>query len=151
MRKYGVDVVNFIPGSFVMSSNIAARQQEYANEQRNAFSIKQRSFYGDYFERYNAFLKMLSGHKPANIMKDEGLMKTFEAALLEISPRNIYKYEPWRYENSKKISSNIIDLFFFRYKVYHFLFYISPVFMRDALIEKFMSMPRYTKKPLITI
>lgn len=96
MRKYGVDVVNFIPGSFVMSSNIAANQQEYANEQRNAFSIKQRLFYGEYFERYNEFLKILSGPKPANVMKDEGLMRTFEAALLEISPKTVYKFEPWR-------------------------------------------------------
>lgn len=96
MRKYGVDVVNFIPGSFFMSSNIAARQQEYADEQRNAFNVKQRSFYGEYFERYNASLKIMSGHKPANVMNDEGLMLKFEAALLEIFPKAVYKYEPWR-------------------------------------------------------
>lgn len=79
-----------------MSSNIASRQQEYANAQRNAFTVTQRSFYGDYFECYNDFLKMLSGHKPASVMKDEGLMTVFEAALLDIFPKAVYKYEPWR-------------------------------------------------------
>lgn len=97
MRKYGVDVVDFIPGSFIMNSNIGARQQEYASEQRNAFNIRQRYFYGEFFERYNEYLKVMSGFKPANVMKDEGIMRTFEAALLEISPKAVYKYESWTY------------------------------------------------------
>ena len=38
MNKYGVEVVNFIPGSFVGSSNIASKQQEYAKQMKESFT-----------------------------------------------------------------------------------------------------------------
>lgn len=106
MRPYGVEVVNFIPGSFVMSSNITARQQEYANEQLQAFSDEQLRFYGEYFHRYANYLKFISGRKSAHIMSDEGLLFMFEAALLENGPKSVYKYEPLRYQSYLFINSN---------------------------------------------
>lgn len=145
MRPYGVDVVNFIPGSFVMSSNITARQEEYAKEQLQEFSSEQLGFYGEYFHRYANFLKFLSGRKSPNIMKDEGVLMLFESALLENGPKSVYKYEPMRYY--VVFSKTIIFKYnFFRYTIYHFLFRISPIFVRDWLILKFIGLPRYNKE-----
>lgn len=97
MRPYGVDVVEFIPGSFVMQSNITARQAEYGAQQRAAFTAEQEQFYGDYFQRYSDFLKVLSGKRPAGAVQDDGLMRKFEAALLENGPKATYKHEPLRF------------------------------------------------------
>lgn len=125
MKKYGVRVVNFIPGSFVGSSNIAARQQDFAKEMRASFTPEQLGFYGDYFDRYNEYLNVVSGNKDPQIFGDQKMMETFEAALLEKHPKQIYINEPWRY------------------KIYHFLFKISPLLMYDWLMERFVSMPQY--------
>ena len=38
LNKYGVEVVNFIPGSFVGSSNIVSKQQEYARQMKDSFT-----------------------------------------------------------------------------------------------------------------
>lgn len=96
MKKYGVKVINFIPGSFVLSSNITARQHFYAEEMRNSFSEEQQKFYGNYFESYNEYLKIISGYRQVDVIKDEILMGTFENALLSESPRTLYKHEPFR-------------------------------------------------------
>lgn len=102
MRPYGVEVVEFIPGSFVMQSNIAARQTEYAAEQQAAFTVEQQQFYGDYFQRYSKFLTFLSGKKPVETMQDDGLMRKFEDALLDHGPKASYKYEPMRFVTTRK-------------------------------------------------
>lgn len=96
LNKYGVDVVNFIPGSLVMSTNITARQQEFSEEMLNAFTPEQESFYSHYFEEYNAYLKHISGTKPVEAIQDKQLIGKFESALLDINPYSVYKCEPWR-------------------------------------------------------
>lgn len=128
LKKYGVDVVSFIPGSLVMSTNITARQDDYANEMRQAFSPEQLEFYEDYFDRYNGYLKYISGIKPAQIIIDEGLFERFERALKDCPPEAVYKYEPWRYT------------------IYHFLFKFTPIIFRDWLVVRFMNMPEYRTK-----
>lgn len=50
MKKYGVDVVNFIPGSFVGSSNIAAKQQVYAQEMKKSFNKFSKFYYVEIFK-----------------------------------------------------------------------------------------------------
>lgn len=98
MRKYGVDVINFTPGSFVMSSNILSGQDEFTQQQLNAFSDEQKRFYGEYFGQFQQYLRFLSGVRPIQVFDEsDGMMKTFEAALLEHCPKARYLYEPtWR-------------------------------------------------------
>lgn len=97
MRKYGVDVINFVPGSFTASSNLMARQVEFGEQQRQALSEEQRQFYGDYFDRFHARMKFISGEHPIEIFDEkDGMMQTFTAALLDAEPRAKYLYEPDR-------------------------------------------------------
>lgn len=96
MKPYGVKVVNFIPGSFVMNSNIASRQQEVANEMEMQFTEEQKQFYGDYFKEFNEYLKMISGPKPLKFVDTNGILDTFQKALLDANPNAIYINEPLR-------------------------------------------------------
>lgn len=96
LKKYGIQVVNFIPGSFVGSSNIAANQQIYVNEMWNHFTDEQKEFYGDFFGRYNDYLRILSGDDSPRKMADKKLFECFQHALLNIQPKDLYKHEPWR-------------------------------------------------------
>lgn len=97
MRKYGVDVINFTPGSFTATSGILAGQLAFSNKQRLAFTDEQRQFYGDYFERFQVYLSYISGAQPITVYDaKDGMMQTFEAALLESGPRALYLYEPTR-------------------------------------------------------
>lgn len=96
MAKYGVKVVNFVPGSFVMSSNIASRQQEHAEEMAKELTQEQLDFYGDYFKEYNEYLKIISGPKPLQFVDDNGILKTFKSALLDENPKSMYINEPIR-------------------------------------------------------
>ncbi|KAI8130456.1 Transcription factor kayak [Lucilia cuprina] len=118
MQSYGVEVVNFIPGSFVMSSNICARQQDHAKLMYNNFSSEQREFYGAYFKRFNDYLNIISGFKPANSMHDKELLDKFKDALTNTQPKAIYK-------------------------MYRFLFAICPTPVVDWLCIKFCAMPTY--------
>lgn len=124
MKKYGVDVINFVPGSFVQSSNIAAKQSKYAVEMRDSLSEEQISFYGEYFDRYNGYLEGISGEKEPQ-MVDMNIIDTFEEALLDNFPKTRYVCEP------------------FRYKLYHILFKITPQVITDMLLHKFIMMPKY--------
>lgn len=124
MNKYGVEVVNFIPGSFVMSSNISARQQQRTNEMRSAFSEEQKNFYGDYFDRISKYLEIISGEKEPQIV-DPLILESFEDALLDTPPKRQYLCEP------------------LRYKIYHFLFNFTPQPVTDFLLHKFVGFPQY--------
>lgn len=94
MKKYGVDVVNFIPGSQFMSTNIAARQKQYASEMLAAFTDEQLEFYGEYFERYNKYLSYISGNNSVQVILDKKLFDEYENAILDYAPKAIYKCEP---------------------------------------------------------
>ena len=127
MSKYGVSVVNFVPGSFVQSSNITSRQSKYADEMRTSLNAEQIDFYGEYFDRYNKYLEAISGEKEPKIV-DKNIIDTFEEALLHNIPKTRYIVEP------------------FRYKLYHVLFKITPQTITDMLLHKFVMMPRYEQK-----
>lgn len=96
MKKYHVDVVNFIPGSFIMQSNIFARQQEYALEMKRQLTEDQLHFYGDYFNEYNNYLLQLDQYRKPGLIEDVALTKLFERALLEVNPHSVYINQNWR-------------------------------------------------------
>lgn len=125
--QYGVQIINFIPGSFFMSSNLISNQQQYYKQMKSSFTAEQLKFYSEYFERLNNFLKLFSINKDPVVINDAGLLETFHKTILDVPPKAIYKHEPWRYT------------------FYHFLFKISPIFIRDKLMIKFASLPRFQK------
>lgn len=125
MKEFGVDVINFVPGSFIENSNIASCQMKYAAEMKEAFSEQQLNFYGEYFDRYNLYLSMLGGHKEPQMLADKNIMRAFEDALLDVPPKRKYVCEPWRY------------------KIYHLLFKITPLPLTDWLVHKFVALPRF--------
>lgn len=124
MNKYGVDVVNFVPGSFVSISNIASNQPKLAAEMLASFNEEQVNFYADYFDRYNKHLECISGEKEL-LMVDQRIIETFQEALLDLPPKKRYICEP------------------LRYKFYHALFKITPKPITDILLHKFVMMPSY--------
>ncbi|XP_013119309.1 D-beta-hydroxybutyrate dehydrogenase, mitochondrial [Stomoxys calcitrans] len=125
MSQYGVEVINFIPGSFVTSSNISARQQEHAKAMYEAFNQEQREFYAHYFKRFNDYLTVISGFKPPNAVNDLDLLNKFKDSLTSSQPKAMYIHEPWRY------------------KFYRFLFRVCPTPLVDWLCVKFCAMPTY--------
>ncbi|XP_059611692.1 D-beta-hydroxybutyrate dehydrogenase, mitochondrial [Phlebotomus argentipes] len=128
MRKHSVDVVEFIPGSFVTGSNIAAGQKEAALCMRKAFTAEQEALYLDYFNRYNSYLECIDGMRNSLAESHPRLLREFEEALRVEKPKARYKVEP------------------FRYFVYHWLFWLSPTGpLRDYFVEKFMKMPQFSK------
>ncbi|XP_037952996.1 D-beta-hydroxybutyrate dehydrogenase, mitochondrial-like [Teleopsis dalmanni] len=129
MQQYGVEVVNFIPGSFVMASNISARQQQHAEHMWEDFTAEQRVFYGSYFKKFNDYLKILSGFKAPNQVQDEALLLKFQEALTNTNPKALYIHEPWRY------------------KLYRVLFRICPTPIVDWLTVNFCAMPTYEPLP----
>lgn len=128
LKKYGVDVVNFIPGSFVTVSNISARQQDHALEMKNEFTAEQKQFYGQYFDQYNDYLKIISGYKSPLPLTDQPLLEKFKDALTNTDPQPMYLHEPMRY------------------KIYRLLFSICPTPIVDWLTVKFCGMPSYRSK-----
>lgn len=125
LQQYGMEVVNFVPGSFVMDSNIAARQQQHAQQMQLAFDEEQRVYYGTYFQKFNEYLSILSGFKPPNKVKDNVLLEKFRDAIINAQPAALYIHEPWRY------------------KIYRWLFGICPTPLADWLAVKFCAMPTY--------
>ncbi|XP_060647850.1 D-beta-hydroxybutyrate dehydrogenase, mitochondrial [Drosophila nasuta] len=125
LQQYDMEVVNFIPGSFVMDSNIAARQQQHAQQMLEAFSEEQLSYYGTYFTKFNEYLSMLSGFKAPNKLRDNELLSKFKDALTNTQPAAIYIHEPWRY------------------RIYRWLFGICPTPLTDWLVVRFCAMPTY--------
>lgn len=126
MGKYGVDVVDFIPGSFVASSNIAVNQSKQFSEMRGAFSEEQLGFYGEFFDRYAKYLEPLSvgdGKEPE--MLDKNIIETFDEALLDDPPKVRYVCEP------------------ILYTMFHSMFKLTPRPLTDWLIVKFLRMPEY--------
>ncbi|KAJ8926009.1 hypothetical protein NQ315_009864 [Exocentrus adspersus] len=125
MDKYGVKVITFIPGSFVLQSNIMANQLQYVQEMHDHFSEEQHSFYSSYFKKYNIYL---SGIKPPPTpvkIDDRAMYEAFECTLLDKYPKVVYKHE------------NL------RYAFYHVLFKYSPWCLRDYFVTKFIQMPEY--------
>lgn len=125
LSKYRVKVINFIPGSFTSQSQIMANHVEQAYAMQKNFSEEQKTFYGDYFSRYNAYLNCLK--LPEGVMKitDENVYKVFEKCILDNKPKFEYVNEP------------------IRYTVYHKVFRFAPLCIRDRAISYFMAMPKH--------
>lgn len=132
LGKYGVKVTTLIPGSFTTQSNIMAKQVDNVYEMFSAFNSEQRSFYEDYFKRYNSYLALLSGPTNPKKIDDDQLYEAFEGALLDEKPQRIYICESWRYT------------------FYHTLFKIVPFRIRDYLVCKFMQMPEFKEETKIS-
>ena len=130
LKKYGVRVVCFIPGSFVTESNILARQAEHFESMRKSMSEEARAFYGDYFTRYSQYFSSVSQGTNFEKLQESGIYEVFEGALLDKYPSAIYKNESWRYF------------------VYHTLFNITPTCLRDLLVQKFVQGPPWTRNAL---
>ncbi|XP_056648747.1 D-beta-hydroxybutyrate dehydrogenase, mitochondrial [Diorhabda sublineata] len=125
MSKYGVKVIQFIPGSFTLQSNIMAKQLQYVQEMHDNFTPEQHAFYSDYFKAYNIYLSFLTPPPSPIKIDDPKLYIEYEKTLLDEHPCVVYKNENWRYW------------------FYHNLFKFSPWFLRDYFVLKFMSMPNY--------
>lgn len=96
MKKYGVEVVNFIPGSHILNTNIAASHERFVDEMLQALTDEQIDFYGDYFKRYNDYLRSFCHTRPVQIINDKIFFDEFRRALLDEFPKAIYKVEPLR-------------------------------------------------------
>lgn len=128
--KYGIKIVNLIPGSFTTQSNIMANQPKYADEMFVNLSKEQKCFYDRYFREYHAYLTIIKPPNDVKKVQDPKLYEIFEDALLNVSPKIVYKNEPWRYT------------------IYHTIFYWSPSMIKDFFIQKFMHIPKYTKSDI---
>jgi hypothetical protein len=106
-------------------SNIMARQPEYSREMEEAMTPDDHQFFGDYFRRYNKYLSAIpTAGKPVPL-PDDKIHSLLEEALLSKYPYSTYKHElP-------------------RYKWYHFMFKISPIWLRDHLVQRFIKMPEF--------
>ncbi|XP_025833834.1 D-beta-hydroxybutyrate dehydrogenase, mitochondrial [Agrilus planipennis] len=128
LKKYGVKVINFIPGSFIAQSNIMMSHQNNCNEMYQNLTQEQQMFYKNYFVKYNSYLNQLSKPKSPKKIDDFGLYEELEKAILHVSPKAKYINEP------------------LNYKLYHLLFKWSPTsYIRDLFIVRFMQVPAFEK------
>ncbi|XP_034940009.1 D-beta-hydroxybutyrate dehydrogenase, mitochondrial, partial [Chelonus insularis] len=126
LKKYGVEVVSFVPGSFIRESNLLSQQRKHFEVMKLAMTQEARSFYSDYFERYADYLSPLSRNvSPPQKIENPRLYEIFEDALLDQYPQAVYKCEPWRY------------------MIYFCLFKITSMRIRDWLVERFVQMPAW--------
>ncbi|XP_012266232.2 retinol dehydrogenase 7 [Athalia rosae] len=125
VSKYGIDVVCFIPGSFTQESNILAKQSDHFEAMNSSMTEEAKNFYGDYLKRYEQYLAGMSREMLPRMLQQPNLYHQFDRALMDDCTRAVYKCEPWRYT------------------FYHLLFWLSPTYIRDRLVERFMMMPRW--------
>ncbi|XP_066599031.1 estradiol 17-beta-dehydrogenase 2 [Prorops nasuta] len=128
LKKYGVSVVSFVPGSFAQESNILAQQGKYFNAMKATMLEEATAFYGDYFQRYAQYFSQFSKATEPKQLENSLIYEKFYRALVDKYPSLTYKCEPWRY--------------FF----YHLLFKMTPTYLHDKLIESFMMLPRWEDK-----
>lgn len=132
LKKYGIDIVIFVPGSFTQESNILSEQSNNFDAMKETMSIEAADFYGDYFNRYAKYFEPLSVKDGPKKIKNLQIYEQFTGALLDRFPSTIYKCEPWRY--------------FF----YYTLFKITPHYLRDRLTEYFVQLPRWNERKIIS-
>lgn len=118
-----------ITGSFFGNSSIMSRHPENAKEMEAEMSADDKNFYGNYFYIYHSYLTGLSDpNRPPTIIQDPALHEMFGDALLSCNPRSNYIHGP------------------LRYTIYYFLFKISPIWLRDWLVVRFVQMPVWVAK-----
>jgi len=102
-----------------------AQQHKYIREMEEAMTSRDHQFFGDYFRRYNEHLSAIPiAGRPIPVPNDK-LYSLLAEALLSNYPHSNYKYGPFRYE------------------YYHFLMNISPTWVRDCLVKRFVQMPEF--------
>jgi hypothetical protein len=102
-----------------------AQQQEYAREMEEAMTPVDHQFFGDYLRRYNKHLASIPTTGRPIPVCDDKLYSMLEEALLSNNPCSLYENGPLRYQ------------------CYHFFFKISPTWLRDYLVQRFMQMPEF--------
>ncbi|XP_071869381.1 SDR family oxidoreductase shroud [Bombus fervidus] len=128
LKKYGISVVSVVPGSYMKDTNIFNHQADNFEAMKWVMSKEVQTFYGDYLSRYIKYFTSLVESPVLQTIQDKRVYEIFEAALLDKYPSATYKNESWRY------------------KIYHTLFSITPTFLRDRLVEKFVHGPKWTKE-----
>lgn len=128
MSKYDVSVISFVPGSFIGQSNIMAKHVDNVYEMNSEFTTEQKQFYGDYFQKYNAYLSAIVVPSHVRKIEDDAMYGVFASALMSERPRAVYVHQSLRYE------------------IFHILFKFSPFKIRDYLIQWFVQMPSYDPK-----
>ena len=101
-----------------------ARQKYHALEMESALSDEQKKFYDPYFRDFHSYLTAIPKNEKLTQLNDDGLYEKFNDALLNKNPKSNYLHEPWRY------------------KIYYNLFKITPIWLRDILVEKFVNFPK---------
>lgn len=127
MSKFGVKVISFVPGSFVTQTSILSNQSQYADEMAQSMDKDVFEFYKDYFHQCNSYLSFVSKETTVRQITDNTLYTNLNDALLSYSPKTHYMNSP------------------LRYSFYHFLFSVSPVWLRDKLVQKFVSLPKWNQ------
>ena len=126
VKKYGVKVVNFVPGSFVGMSNIANGQTAHAAEMKTAFNDEQKATFTNYFDRFQNYLRCIPIATDPNLLHGGSLLRVFGHCVLDDKPKCMYKNEPMRY------------------KIYHFLMNYSPTQgISDYFMKLFIHMPDF--------
>ncbi|XP_065221240.1 D-beta-hydroxybutyrate dehydrogenase, mitochondrial [Planococcus citri] len=128
MKKFQVSVIAFIPGSYPQDTKIFAQHERYVKEMSENMSPEDWNLYKDYFNEYNYYLSFISKPTECRPIENYYFYSILNSALLCVYPKARYCYSPARY--------------FF----YHSLFKISPVFIRDWLVLKFVNMPSWKTK-----
>ncbi|XP_044019684.1 D-beta-hydroxybutyrate dehydrogenase, mitochondrial-like [Aphidius gifuensis] len=125
LKKSNITVVNFVPGSFIDSSNILFRQQNHFDVMDSSMQQEAKKFYQGYFKLYASYLTSFAQDNSLKKIQQPEIYDSFNDLLLDKNPNAIYICEPWRYW------------------IYFTLCKISPTTVRDYLIEKFVQMPKF--------
>lgn len=125
LNQYNVEVVSFMPGSFVRETCILSNQAQYSKTMLEEMAAEDSKFYKSYFDEYNMYLSYV--RQPCRIEEIDNKIfyNNFQHAILSVHPYHLYCYSP------------------IRYAFYHFLLKIAPVRIHDWLVVKFTGMPRW--------
>ncbi|CAG5050403.1 unnamed protein product [Parnassius apollo] len=96
-REYGLNVLAFIPGGFIGSSNLMSYQKVQGNDMLEYLSEEQRALYEKKIQTLCNYLGTAANNARFDSMKDENIIETFMKALTDENPKELYKIESWRY------------------------------------------------------
>lgn len=102
-----------------------AQQSQHAEEMLQNMSLEGHQRHEPYFTQVQQYLAQLPCPQGPKLLTDEALLKKMSHAVFAPEPRSAYKHEPMRYA------------------IYHSMFKICPVWLRDRLVERFVSLPKY--------
>ncbi|XP_058063298.1 short-chain dehydrogenase/reductase family 9C member 7-like [Anopheles bellator] len=127
LAPHHTPVVELVPGSFLLHSNICADQVEFFDKMWSNMKPGQQLYYETYFRQFRDYLAPLCRSRPIEpFPAEDPLLECIHGALFDKQPKTIYKCESWRYW------------------VYYTAFALAPSFVRDKLIRRFLAMPEYS-------